>query len=219
MHDLLIAAAAAAIGVVGSQAAMRVLRKTAAVPAISPTLAMPAASFDEQPETWELINDEARHLLSAQRSAGERVETKAALVMAAALTAAQFVAKEPLSSYWLPFAVVGYATAFGIGMLCIRPRAFEELGLKRVMLGVWWWPRGRAAAEMANSRNEAIRVNALRHRRRVSFFWWSLAALAIGAMMSIGHLTRGERTDDDGRLNGTCVAATPPSTFICTARP
>lgn len=170
-----------------------------------------------QPETWTLLNEEGRHLLDTQRSAAERIETKAALVVGAALTAAQFVAKEPFSSYWLPAAMTGYLLAILCGLACVLPRTLNNIGLDETVRGVWWFDRGRAAAEIVNNRNVAIKANARRHRRRVLWFWAALTMLAIGAIMSVGHLTLGRRTDD--RLNGTCVAGATPGTFTCTAQP
>ena len=174
--------------------------------------------FDKEPQdrTWALLNEESRLLLDAQRTGAERVETKAALVIGAALAAAQFVARESVDSYWLPASLVAYALCIGSGLICVSPRRFENLSLERTMKGVWWYPHEFAVAEVLNNRNEAVKANAKRHQARVLWFWLSITFLGGGAMMSALHLRLGKETDD--RLNGTCIESAVPGTFTCTAR-
>lgn len=174
---------------------------------------------EEQPATWEMLSEEGRYLLDSQRAAGERIETKAAVVIGAALTAAQFVATRELHSYWLPLALAAYLVAIGAGLVCVRPRTFDNIGLEQLLKGLWWYPKGRAAAEIVNNRNLAVKANARRHQSRVTWFWLSLTTLALGAIMSVGHLTWGRDEDDRQQLNGTCTPASTSGSFVCTARP
>jgi len=148
-----------------------------------------------------------------------RIETKAAVVIGAALAAAQFVAAQPVRSYWLPTALVAYTAAIAAGLWCVRPRTFDNIGLEQLLTGLWRYPRGRAAAEIVNNRNVAIKANARRHQARVTWFWLSLVGLGLGAIMSVGHLSLGDDSDDGERLVGTCVRAATAGTFVCTAAP
>jgi hypothetical protein len=147
----------------------------------------------EQPETWELLNDELRHRLDVQRSSAERIETKAAVVIGAALTAVQFVVREPVRSYWLPPTVGAYVAAMIFGLLTVMPRVFDETGPKAMLTGLWLYPRGRAAAELANNRLLAYEGNLKRHRWRLFWLRLSLLAVVVGAIMSVIHLTEGVR--------------------------
>lgn len=162
----------------------------------SPIWSPPTAedgSRTENVETWELLNEEMRQRLDVQRGAAARLETKAAVVIGAALTAVQFVAKEPVRSYWLPAAVVAYATAMGAGLFAVLPRAFDEIGPRSMLVGLWLFPRGRAAAELANNRYVAYQANARRHGRRVDCVRVAIVALIAGGIMSVVHLTEGVR--------------------------
>ncbi|MEY2446654.1 MAG: hypothetical protein QOH79_130 [Acidimicrobiaceae bacterium] len=149
----------------------------------------------EQPATWELLNDEMRHRLDVQRAAGERIDAKAAIVLGAAIAAVQFVAKEPVRSYWLPASVSAYAVAIVLALVALRPRAFDEVGGHAMLVGLWAYPRGRAAAELANNRVWALTKNAERQTGRIRWLWASIAVLLLAAMMSVVHLTQGERID------------------------
>lgn len=176
-------------------------------------------ALEEQPETWELLSEEGRYLLDSQRAAGERIETKAGLVIGAALASAQFVAAQQVESRWLPIALVSYAASIAAGLWCVRPRTFDNIGLEQLLTGLWRYPKGRAAAEIVNNRNVAIKANARRHQARVTWFWLSLVGLGFGAIMSAGHLSLGDDPDDGQRLVGTCVRAATAGSFICTTGP
>lgn len=174
----------------------------------------------EQVATWELLNDEMRDRLDVQRGAAERLETKAAIVTGAALTAVQFVAKEPVTSYWLPAAVLAYCAAMGAAFFAVVPRAFDEIGPRSMLVGLWLYPRGRAAAELANNRFVAYQANAKRHGMRVDCVRVAIVALMAGATLSVVHLTQGDRTDA-GRTPTGCasVAATSAGTTGCSTGP
>lgn len=170
----------------------------------------------EQVETWDLLNAEMRHRLDVQRAAAERLETKAAIVLGAALTAVQFVAKERVRSYWLVVAVIAYCTAISAALCAVLPRAFDEVGPRSMLVGLWLFPRGRAAAELANNRYVAYQANARRHGRRVDCVRVAIVALIAGAIMSVVHLTEGARTDA-GRTTANCAGTGVVTTINTTS--
>ncbi len=151
----------------------------------------------EQPETWDLLNEELRHRLDVQRAAAQRLETKATVIIGAALAGVQFIAKEPFRSYWLPLAVGSYLAAIGAGLLAVLPQVFHETGPRPMLIGLWLYPRGRAAAELANNRLAAYEMNVKRHGRRVAAVRVSVVALVLAAILSVAHLTQGARTVSD----------------------
>jgi hypothetical protein len=147
----------------------------------------------EQPDTWELLNDELRHRIDIQRSAFERLEARAGIVAAVAFGALQFVAREPVESGWLPAAVVAYVLAMVCASaLAVLPRRFHEPKPASILVGLWLYPRGRAAAELANNRKVAFEKNVGRQARAVLLLRVSVGLLALGAILSTVHLTQGE---------------------------
>ena len=152
-------------------------------------------SVEEHPETWELLNEELRHRLDVQRSSAERLETKAALVLGAALTAIQFVAREAVRSGWLSWAVAAYVGAMACAVLVVVPRRFEELKPRSLIVGLWLYERGRSTAELANNRLVAFETNVRRQGRRMWLVRASIVLLVVGAILSAEHLARGVRTN------------------------
>lgn len=205
------AAAGLVIGIVGSALVVHRWRDRTVVPG-----PVPQAGTTVRPDTWELLNEEGRHLLESQRTAAERVEGKAAIVIAGSLAAAQFVARESVSSYALPVAEGSYLASIFCGLACVIPRRVDNVGMQQIINGLWWTERGVAAAELINNRKDAWLLNAERHQIRVLWFWAALATLAVGTCASVVHLTMGQSTDE--RLNGTCTELRA-GTFACTADP
>ena len=160
---------------------------------------------DEQARTWELLNEELRLRIETQRRAFERIEARAAIVLGATFAALQFVAEKPVTSRWLPLALIAYGLAMAFSLIAVLPGWFKETKPRSVLLGLWLYPRGRAAAELANNRLVAFEKNVGRQGRLVLLVRASVAAAVVGAMMSTAHLTKGERTDVE-RGSAPCSA-------------
>ena len=167
----------------------------------------PTEYTEELGKTWELLNEELRLRLDAQRRAFERIEARAAIVLGASFAALQFVAGEERRSGWLPLALGAYGLAMLFSLIAVLPRAFEETKPRSLLLGLWWYPRGRAAAELANERLRAFDLNVDRQARMVGLLRASVAVAIAGAMMSTAHLTKGERTNvDRAGSSASCTA-------------
>ncbi len=69
-----------------------------------------------------------------------------------AFAAIQFVAGKDVSSPWLPWALAAYGAAMATSLyVAALPRRFEEVKPRSILLGLWLYPKGRAAAELANN--------------------------------------------------------------------
>ncbi len=143
--------------------------------------------------TWLLLNDELRHRHDSQRSAFDKLESRAAIVLGAATGALLFVAKEDVTSWWLVPALAAFAGSIACSLITVLPSRFEELGARSLVIGLWLRSRGNAAAELANARLAAILENVTRQARMVRFVRASVALLLAGALFSAIHLTQGDR--------------------------
>ncbi|MFP5316676.1 MAG: hypothetical protein ACLGI2_00065 [Acidimicrobiia bacterium] len=150
----------------------------------------------EQNETWQLLNDELRLRLDVQRTAFNRIEGRAALILGAVFAAIQFVAGKDLSSPWLSWALGAYGVAMATS-LCVAalPRRFEEVKPRSIVVGLWLYPKGRAAAELANNRLKAFEQNVKRQGLMILIVRVSVAFAIAGAILSVLHLTRGDSTN------------------------
>lgn len=172
---------------------------------------------EEHPETWALLNEELRLRLDVQRAAFARIEGRAAIVLAAAFTALQFVAREPVSSRWLAPALVSYGLSMLAGLIAVWPSRFEELKPRSLLFGLWLYSHGRASAEMANARLQAFEVNVARQHKLVSWVRVSVVLALVGAMMSLGHFTQGNRSDVERPVTTGCTS--PGGTGGCSTSP
>jgi hypothetical protein len=177
-----------------------------------------SAANDEQPETWELINDELRHRLDVQRSAFDRLETRAAFVFAAAFAALQFVARADVESDWLPAAIATYAVSMlCAGAIAAIPRRHDEMSPAAIVKGLWWHTRGRAAAELANNRRVAFEKNVSRQKWLTLALCVSVGLLALGAILSGVHLSQGrpesmsDETSEDAAPSVPQAPSPPPA--------
>lgn len=157
------------------------------------------------PETRRLLHEELRHRHDVQRGVSERLEGKAALVLGASLALVPFVAKEPVQSWWLPLATAFYAFSALAAVVVVVPRSFQELDPRKTLETVWLWDPSDAAGELANNRLRAIETNVRDQAGRVLWLRVSLGLLLLGAIMSVLHLTLGER--DAGGTEPTAGAA------------
>ena len=145
------------------------------------------ASLDYQVETLELINTEISGRLTRQTTAGNEVDTKAALLAGVPATATQFLAtrKDP----WLVFAVVAYST-YGLSFLTAvaayalarytdvpNPRALVEHCVTE--------SKAKTLAHLLATRVNAYEANMKKHRRKVIFWWISVVALTLGLVSSV----------------------------------
>lgn len=160
------------------------------------------------PDTRRLLYEEVRHRHDVQRAVTERLEGKAALLLGADLALVSFVAKEPISSWWLPVALALYGLSAFAALIVVVPRTFHEVSPRSTLVGLWRWNVADAAGELANNRLRAIEANLEGQGRRVRCLRISLAFLVAGAMMSVLHLTLGEHDARGAERAGTAAVST-----------
>jgi hypothetical protein len=137
----------------------------------------------------KLINTELAARLTRQDQSMSRVETKSAVVIGFAVTAAQFLAtRHPFSSPWSILfglsAFLCYIAAFTVGVWTLRVEKFKDLSATGL----------RALAEQAEvevlrqligTRRKNFEDNKLSAVRKARGWWWSTWLLAFGLLLSI----------------------------------
>jgi hypothetical protein len=138
-------------------------------------------SQDEE-KTGQLLNEEFSKLLDVQRQAGDAVDTKAGVVVVAALTGTQFIAaQEDLYVLLLVAALAALAAAVGLAYAALRTRDFMEVPNPRTF---YFKYQDSVAAEvffnLAINKVEAFEENAKMYDQKARFWtgpcgrWWQL---------------------------------------------
>ena len=142
--------------------------------------------------TRRLLNDELRHRLDVQRSSGERVETKATVVLSLAITAIPWVVGADLHSGWLVPTLVAFIGTVGCSLMVLRIRQSWELDPESYVDELWTIDDGTAQTSLAERRLAAFTRNRTELHRRIRWWYRSIAGLIAGAAMAGLHLWVGE---------------------------
>lgn len=154
------------------------------------------ANLEPQAETLELLNSELSSRLARQGTAGAQVDTKAALLAGVAAAATQFLASrdQPHFTYAF-FAYSSYAASFVAAVASyalVRYRDVPEpRGLVRECMG---GSKAEALARLVATRVRVYEQNAAKHRRKALLWWFSVALLTLGLVLSVIAVIRGEPT-------------------------
>ena len=148
--------------------------------------------IDDLRRTRELLLNQAQHRADVQRSAIERVEAKAAIVLGVSVTAAQFIASRSYRSGFLPLAMGAYVVAIGCSLVVAALRNHHEVDPAKFVNTLWQAPYDYAVTELVAHYNRNFKINRKRARWRQWVWWGSAGALAIGAIMSVLHVTQGD---------------------------
>ena len=143
-------------------------------------------------ETRRILNEEMRHRLEIQRSAAERVEAKAAIVLGFAATAMQFVISRNQSSDFETVSIAAWALAIAASLVVISVRASGELDPRSFVEDLW-----NADAPFAHSKLTRTRLHEFEHnggRLTIRVIAWQVAGLfvAVAGILSALHLMNGE---------------------------
>lgn len=145
------------------------------------------------------LNEELRYRHDVQRSSFQKLEGRAAIVLSAATAAVLFVAKEDVSSGWLPPALLTFAGSIVFALIAVVPSQFDELAAREVVTGLWLRSRGNAAAELTNNRLLRLEANMPRQAKMTRRVRIAVALVLVGAILSTIHLTTGDRPDVIGQ--------------------
>lgn len=143
-------------------------------------------SVDEQAETLDLINVEISERLARQVAQGTRVDTKAALLGGVVATATQFLAtRRGPDPCFAALAYISYAAAFlaAVGAYAVArygdvpdPRGLVRECAHRT--------KAETLAHLVATRVRVYEANSKKHRRKVVFWWVSVATLVSGLAFS-----------------------------------
>lgn len=165
-------------------------------------------------ETLELINAELTDRMKRQAESGGRVDTKATFLVGIVTLAVPFVSGRPTASAFAIAAYCAYAVAFGMAVAAAAPVRFLDTPGPRTLLNQSAnTSRSKALALLIAARIKAIEFNTNKHRRKVSFWWISVAALAAGVTLSVGGLLH-TKSCAQGESAPTGVLAQPAGTPI-----
>jgi hypothetical protein len=184
-----------------------------------------AAPLDERRKALELMNVELQKRLELQFTVGDRIDTKATLVLGFVGIAAQFLLTHPHRDSWVTgAALTSYAFSFLAGVATVALRSYQVVPKPR-------WLTSEYAKHLASGDSDVVRpllgklvglrVLACEHNAQVdkhkTVAWWlSVGGLTVGLALSATSLssaesaTHGRRTHCEARgsqpLGGACSA-------------
>jgi hypothetical protein len=143
-------------------------------------------SEDEEKTGW-LLNEEITRRLDVQRQAGTAIDTKAAVVAAAALAGTQFIAVQPgLNVPLLVGALILLAATAGLAYGALRLRRFVEVPEPPEFYAQY---KDAAAPktlfDLAVTKAEAFESNRKLYKRKARLQEWSLWTLAGAALLAM----------------------------------
>jgi hypothetical protein len=146
---------------------------------------------DDRIATRRLLNDELRHRLDVQRSSGERVETKATVILGLATTGVPLLLNAGLRSWWLLPAAGAFALAIACSVVVVRIRQSWELDPGSYVDLMWDVDEGTAQSRLVEQRRAAFERNRAELRARIRWWWASVASLVVAAVLTGIHLWAG----------------------------
>lgn len=156
------------------------------------------ASPDERSKALALMNDELQKRLELQFTVGDRIDTKATLVLGFVGIAAQFLLTHPHRDSWVTgVALVSYGVSFVAGVVAVAVRFYRVVPKPR-------WLTAEYAKQLATGEPDVVRpllgklvglrVEACEHNAGVDkgklIAWWvSVGALALALAFSATSLS------------------------------
>lgn len=142
---------------------------------------------EDEEKTGKLLNDEITKRLDVQRESGKAVDTKAAVVAAAALAGTQLIAGQ--KHLYVP-AVVGavilLVATVGLAYGALRARQFEEVPEPLALYDKYKdEPAPYTLFMLAISKAEAFEANRKLYKRKARLQQWSLWTLAGAALFGM----------------------------------
>lgn len=188
------------------------------------------ATAAERERALELINTELEQRLQTQFMVGDRIDTKATLLLGFVATATTFVLTQPYHNTWLVIALVAYAVAFAAGIATIALRTYSavpkaewlrrsydslvrarEVNVRRKLLG-----------GLVGLRVEAVTRNSTVDKRKKGAWWVGLIALGIAVPLSVISLAAEDGNDDRAttcEFSGRIGTAAIRGSLVCRDRP
>lgn len=142
----------------------------------------------ERHRTRALLDDELRQRLDVQRTAAERVETKANIVLGFSIAAGQFVLRSEASSAWLAPSVAAFALSIAASLYVLTVRRHEEINPTTLVPDLWNATTAEAHQALIEARLWALEENRGRLRWRRRGWWVSFWSLTLAGILAAAHL-------------------------------
>lgn len=174
---------------------------------------MPDEEGPPEEATLELAEDLLRDRLQAQRTAIERIETKATVLLGFGAAAAQFLLRSEATGGWLVAGLVFYGLTLVAGLAAIGVYEHQyppEPG--RLVEAYLDLPRAHVLDVLVRSRSEAFYENG-RHMGRKRRAWQATLGLLVVAVVlsAVALAIAPERDDATRRREAQAVATAGPS--------
>ena len=142
-------------------------------------------------ETRRILNEELRHRLDIQRSAAERVETKAAILLGFAATAMQFVVGRDEASPLETATVIAWCATIIACLAVVTVRPSGELDPEDFVNDLWSADAPFAHTKLVRTRLYEFERNRRRLTIRTRAWLLSSRCLAAAGILSALHLSYG----------------------------
>jgi hypothetical protein len=151
---------------------------------------MTPEQLENHTDALELLNSEITASLARQAGSGQRLDTKAVLLVGYAGAAASFLATRHAQPILAAFAYGAFAACAAAGIWGYAVRVYQDVPHPH-RLFTDYLPRTKAQtlAALAATRVQAFENNAPKQRQKALRWWISLASLAIGMTLMIFALT------------------------------
>lgn len=151
---------------------------------------MTPKQLENRTANLELINAEITASLARQAGVGQRLDTKAVLLVGYAGAASAFLATRPAQHVLAVLAYVAYGACAISGILAYAVRFYRDVPEpRRLFTGYMSSSRAHTLAALASTRVEAFEQNVPKHRQKARLWWISVGSLSIGMTLMIFALS------------------------------
>lgn len=151
---------------------------------------MTPEQLDHQADALQLINSEITASLARQAGSGQRLDTKAVLLVGYAGAAASFLATRHAQPILAGLAYAAYAACVATGIWAYAVRVYQDVPEPRQLFTAYLHKsKAQTLAALAATKVGAFEKNSPKHARKALRWWISLACLIIGMTLMLLALT------------------------------
>lgn len=151
---------------------------------------MTPEQLEDHGDALELLNTEITASLARQAGSGQRLDTKAVLLVGYAGAAASFLATRHAQPVLAGLAYAAFAVCAATGIWAYAVRIYQDVPQpRRLFTDYLLRTKVQTLAALAATRVQAFENNAPKQRQKARRWWISLASLAIGMTLMLLALT------------------------------